>query len=180
MSSTGRHEDPCDAPSFTAQGCAPNLSSARSYASAAASSRRMCSSLPHWRWCHACRHAVASRNEGTQLEVFAYVNTSVWREFLAVREDIFLRMIDIVTESGTSFALPSQIQYLAQDPGVDAARTHAAEEAVEQWRSQDKLPFPEFAQEYSWELQNTLDYPPPGSPDATEQIPPERDSAPRR
>jgi small-conductance mechanosensitive channel len=101
------------------------------------------------------------------LEVFAYVDTPDWDEFLAIQEDIFLRMSDIVTESGTSFALPSQVYYIAQDKGVDAARTHAAEEAVATWRSQGRLPFPEFAPGYHKEVENTLDYPPAGSPDAT-------------
>jgi small-conductance mechanosensitive channel len=101
------------------------------------------------------------------LEVFAYVNTPDFDEFLGIQEDIFLRMSDIVTESGTGFAFPAQVHYIAQDQGVDAARTRAAEDAVEQWRSESKLPFPEFPQGYRWELQNTLDYPPPGSPEAS-------------
>ena len=51
-------------------------------------------------------------------------------------EDLFLHMIDIITESGTSVAFPSQVHYIAQDPGLDAARTRAAEAAVETWRSE--------------------------------------------
>jgi MscS family membrane protein len=77
------------------------------------------------------------------LEVFAYVDTPDWEEFLAIQEGIFLRMSDIVTESGTGFAFPSQVHYIAQDKGVDAARTQAAEEAVATWRSQGRLPCPE-------------------------------------
>ena len=40
------------------------------------------------------------------IEIFAYVNTTAWNEFLAVREDVFVRLIDIVEESGTGFAFP--------------------------------------------------------------------------
>ena len=40
------------------------------------------------------------------LEVFAYVATRDWNEFLEVQEDIYLRMMDVVTASGTGFAFP--------------------------------------------------------------------------
>jgi small-conductance mechanosensitive channel len=99
------------------------------------------------------------------LEVFAYINTTDGEEFLAIQEDLFLHMIDIITESGTSLAFPSQVHYIAQDPGLDAARTQAAEAAVETWRSEGRLPFPAFASKDREALYNTLAYPPPGSPE---------------
>ena len=40
------------------------------------------------------------------LELFAYVNTSDWGEFLGIREDIYLRIMDIIEASGTGFAFP--------------------------------------------------------------------------
>jgi small-conductance mechanosensitive channel len=99
------------------------------------------------------------------LEVFAYINTTDGEEFLAIQEDLFLHMIDIITESGTSLAFPSQVHYIAQDPGLDAARSQAAEAAVETWRSEGRLPFPAFAPKDREALYNTLAYPPPGSPE---------------
>jgi len=51
------------------------------------------------------------------VEVFAYVKTTVWMEFLAIREELFLRMMDIVDEAGTEMAFPSQTLYLARDHG---------------------------------------------------------------
>ena len=59
------------------------------------------------------------------IEIFAYVNTTDWNEFLAVREDIFLRLIDTVEESGTGFASPSTVNYLARDSGIDTERDPA-------------------------------------------------------
>jgi MscS family membrane protein len=40
--------------------------------------------------------------------LFAYVKTTKRPEFLSVREEIFLQVMDIVNESGTGFAIPSQ------------------------------------------------------------------------
>lgn len=50
------------------------------------------------------------------LDVFALVQCADWNEFLAVKEDLNLRIIDIVAESGTGFAFPSQTVYLAAIP----------------------------------------------------------------
>ena len=41
------------------------------------------------------------------IEVFAYVTTRDGAEFLGIREDIFLRIMHIVEQSGTGFAFPS-------------------------------------------------------------------------
>jgi MscS family membrane protein len=97
------------------------------------------------------------------LEVFGYVATSDWSEFLAVREDIYLRMMDIVAESGTGFAFPSSTTYLSRDGGLDAERTRKAEQTVRQWREESKLPFPGLDSQTISELEDSLDYPPRGS-----------------
>jgi len=97
------------------------------------------------------------------LEVFAYIATSDWNEFLQIREDIFLRMMDVVNQSGTGFAFPSQTTYLSRDGGLDAERTRTAEEEVEGWRQDSRLPFPRFDDATFAELDDTLDYPPRGS-----------------
>ena len=97
------------------------------------------------------------------LEIFAYVDSSDWGEFLAIREDLFLRMIDLVEESGTGFAFPSQTLYMARDGGLDAERRQAAEQAVAQWRAGNRLPFPDMDSEGIEAWRSSLDYPPKGS-----------------
>jgi MscS family membrane protein len=97
------------------------------------------------------------------LELFAYVKTGVWDDFLKVREDIFLRIMDIVRDSGTSFAFPSQTLYLGRDGGLDTETTRRAEEEVRAWREQNELPFPDFAPDTIARLKDTTGYPPRGS-----------------
>jgi MscS family membrane protein len=60
-------------------------------------------------------------------EIFAYVLTADFGEFLAIREEILLQVMDAVAASGTGFAFPSQTLYVGPDPGLDPARTRAAE-----------------------------------------------------
>ena len=101
------------------------------------------------------------------IDIFAYIRTPDWLEYLAVREDINLRIIDIVGDAGTGFAFPSQTAYLGRDTGLDAERSRRAEATVEEWRSKGQLPFPEFDPQLRWEKEDILDYPPRGSPGHT-------------
>jgi len=98
------------------------------------------------------------------VEIFCYLRCTEQNEFLAIQEDLLLRVEDIVKESGSGFAFPSQTAYLARDTGVDAEKAHEAEAAVDSWRSRGKLPFPEFEDEERERLEDILDYPPKGSP----------------
>ncbi len=99
------------------------------------------------------------------VEIFAYLACQDQDTFLAIREDLLLRIEDLVVEAGTGFAFPSQTAYLARDTGVDAERRGQAESAVQAWRATAKLPFPEFEEEERERLEDVLDYPPQGSPD---------------
>ena len=97
------------------------------------------------------------------IELFAYVKTTDRAEFLAVREEVFLRVMDIVDESGTGFAFPSQTLYFGRDSGLDTKRTEVAEAQVRQWRDEGRLPFPNFSAEQMERIRGSLVYPPPGS-----------------
>jgi MscS family membrane protein len=97
------------------------------------------------------------------LEVFCYVDTADFNEFLAVREDLFLRMMDVVAESGTGFAFPSSTTYLARDGGIDGERGEKASAQVEAWRKAGSLAMPDFSPEEARKLDDSLDWPPKGS-----------------
>ena len=97
------------------------------------------------------------------LEIFAYVPTADYDEFLAVREDIYLRIMDIVAQSGTSLAFPSQTTYTASDRGIDEAKRAAAEASVREWREAGTLYMPDFPAETVSALDGTIRYPPSGS-----------------
>ena len=59
-----------------------------------------------------------------------YALTRDWNEFHAIREDVFLRIKQIVEGSGTRFAIPSQTLYMTRDNGLDAARSAQADAEV--------------------------------------------------
>jgi len=107
------------------------------------------------------------------VQIRVYALTQEWNEFYAIREDIFLRVDQIVAESGTSFAFPSQTLYFGRDDGLDRELSDAAKQQVADWRRRGALPFPDPATARVDDLAGTLDYPPRGSveeyrPDAAE------------
>ena len=99
------------------------------------------------------------------LEVFAYLRCQDQDEFLAIQEDILLRMADIISDGGTGFAFPSQTMYFTRDGGLDVERGQKAEAEVENWRENRNLPFPEFDPGLRWEMEDILDYPQRGAYD---------------
>lgn len=99
------------------------------------------------------------------IEVFAYLQCQDQDSFLAIQEDIFLRIADIVKDGGSGFAFPSQTLYFRRDEGVDGERGRAAEVKVEDWRVDDRLPFPDFDPGLRREIEDTLDYPQRGAHD---------------
>ncbi len=97
------------------------------------------------------------------IEIFAYVHANDYNEFLEVQEDLNLRVFDVVNESGSGFAFPSQTIYMAQDQGLDKAKTKTAEKQVKDWIANNDLQIPRFDFETIKDLEDTLSYPPEGS-----------------
>ena len=97
------------------------------------------------------------------MEIFCYVLTRDFNEFLAIREDLLLRIMNIVDAAGSGFAFPSQTVYLGRDTGVDKQKAEKAAQEVQKWREGNELPFPDFPPADISEFSNSLPYPPPGS-----------------
>jgi MscS family membrane protein len=59
-----------------------------------------------------------------ELELWAYVKTGDWTEFTAIRQDVILKIAEIVEAAGTRFAAPTQLTYLSTEAGVDAEKAN--------------------------------------------------------
>ncbi len=97
------------------------------------------------------------------LEIFCYVLTREANEFLAIREDLLLRIMDMVVASGTGFGLPPNAIKITGDSGLDKEKTANAVQEVQKWRDANRLPFPDHAPAEISGFSNSLPYPPPGS-----------------
>jgi len=98
-----------------------------------------------------------------RIEISSYVLTRDSNEFIAIREDLLLRIMDIVEGAGTAIAVPSQTLYFSRDSGLDKEKAAAAEQQVKHWRDQHQLPFPDFAPADMSTFRDTITYPPPDS-----------------
>jgi MscS family membrane protein len=97
------------------------------------------------------------------LDIFAYIPTRDFDEYLEVAEDINLRIMDIVAQAGCALAVPTQTLWMERGQRPDRDAAHAAEQTVEQWRNDDELCLPRFPQVKIDELRGSLRYPPEGS-----------------
>jgi len=102
---------------------------------------------------------------GTSLsvEIFAYILTRDFNEFTAVREDVLLRMMDIMEDSGGGLALPAQTLYLSRDAGVEKEKADNATKKIADLRDGKRLPFPDFHEEEISSFKGSIEYPQPES-----------------
>lgn len=52
------------------------------------------------------------------VEIFCHVLTDDWNEFLALREELLLQIMELVADAGVEFAFPSRTLYIAHDQGI--------------------------------------------------------------
>jgi MscS family membrane protein len=102
---------------------------------------------------------------GSQLsvELLSYILTQDYNEFAAVREDLLLRIMDVLEDSGGGLALPSQTLYLGRDPGVEKEKAETAVKKIAELRDGKQLPFPDFHQEDISSFKGSIEYPQPES-----------------
>ncbi|HSO49117.1 MAG TPA: mechanosensitive ion channel domain-containing protein, partial [Acidimicrobiia bacterium] len=101
------------------------------------------------------------------LDVFAYVDTKDYGEYLEIAEDLNLRIMDVVKAAGTELAIPARLEYQMDKAPLDEKGIQQAEAHVEEWRGQQAMYLPKFPPETIANLRGSLDYPPAGSPGMT-------------
>jgi MscS family membrane protein len=52
-----------------------------------------------------------------EIELFAYALTTAWPEFLEIRQDVLMTVMEIIESSGTRLALPTEVRYAAEFEG---------------------------------------------------------------
>jgi MscS family membrane protein len=77
-----------------------------------------------------------------ELELFAYGKTGDWPQFTAIRQEVILKIAEIVEASGTRFAAPTQLAYLSRDTGVDVEKTNDVVRRMTDLRANDRFKFP--------------------------------------
>ena len=92
------------------------------------------------------------------IEVMCYAITQNQGEFLAIKEDIYLLILELVNNSGTGFAFPSQTIYMEKGEGVNSEQTKSVEKQVTKWRKDKKLYMPDITEEQIDKIDNLIPY----------------------
>ncbi len=88
-------------------------------------------------------HVVGFGDWSIKIEVYVYIDTTTFAEFLAIQEELMLRFVELVNESGSGFAFPSQTTYIARDPIARPEREGSSKTEAE-FGSAQLLPFAEW------------------------------------
>lgn len=100
------------------------------------------------------------QNNTPNIEIFCYILTRDFNEFAAVREDLLLRMLQLVEDAGTGLALPAQTLYLGRDGGLEKDKAADATLKIAHMRDAGQLPFPDFHEDHIAALRGSIEYPP--------------------
>jgi MscS family membrane protein len=69
-----------------------------------------------------------------EVEIYAYILTREYREFLAIQEELILQAMDVLENSGATVALPTQTTMVSRDAWIDPQKAAAAQKAMEKSR----------------------------------------------
>ena len=72
--------------------------------------------------------------DAIEVEIYAYVQTREYREFLAIQEELILQAMDVLESSGAAVAMPGQTTMVTRDAWVDPQKAAAAQKAMEKVR----------------------------------------------
>jgi MscS family membrane protein len=77
-----------------------------------------------------------------ELELWAFVKTADWGAFTVVRQDVILKIAEIVEAAGTRLAAPTQLTYLSRDAAFDTEKANDIVRQVTELRASDAFRFP--------------------------------------
>jgi MscS family membrane protein len=69
-----------------------------------------------------------------EVEIYAYILTREYREFLAVQEELILQAMDVLENSGAAVAVAGQTTMVTRDAWIDPEKADAAQKAMEKTR----------------------------------------------
>ena len=89
----------------------------------------------------------------------AGILTRNYEEYLAVAEDLNLRIIEIVHQNGAIFSGPGQVLQIRDFQQASETKLQEVEAKLEGWRQGDGLPFPDLSDQEKQQLKGSLEYP---------------------
>lgn len=98
------------------------------------------------------------------IRIDAGVDTIDYQRFLAVAEDLNLRLIETVHEAGAVFSGPGQVLQIRDFQTASEDTLAAMEKQLADWKAQEKLPYPDFTAAEKDALRGRIELPPRDEP----------------
>ncbi|MFV1997356.1 MAG: mechanosensitive ion channel family protein [Acidiferrobacterales bacterium] len=92
------------------------------------------------------------------ISIHCYVDTTDFNEYLAVAEDLNLRIMEIISDAGSEIAIPASIEYQAALQKPDDSAKQTAEKTISQQRDKNGL-VPDLTTEQINKIRNTIPFP---------------------
>ena len=90
-----------------------------------------------------CRVRVASFSGAAfQLELFAFIKTGDMAEFTLIRQELILKIAEIVETCGSGFAGATQLAYVSVDKGLETEKAADSAHPLSEAKARDLLSFP--------------------------------------
>ena len=94
------------------------------------------------------------------IRIDAGVNTTDYQRYLAVAEDLNLRMIELVHEAGAVFSGPGQVLQLRDFHEASDETIAAIHSQLQDWEGADALPFPDYTPGEKRAMHGSINLPP--------------------
>ncbi len=95
------------------------------------------------------------------VQIFAYIKASDYNEYIAVVEDLNLRVLDVIRETGTDLAYPSKTVYFERGQGPAQDKMKEVEKRIDDLKAKGGFPQPFYPAEWVDSRLDTLDFPEP-------------------
>jgi MscS family membrane protein len=77
-------------------------------------------------------HLIGFGDSSLNVEIYCLILTGNWNEFLAIREDLLLQVMDVLAQAGIALAFPSRSLYMPQDQDAGHPPTAVSEQKTVQ------------------------------------------------
>jgi MscS family membrane protein len=93
------------------------------------------------------------------IRIDAGIRTTDYQRYLAVAEDLNLRMIELVHDAGAVFSGPGQVLQLRDFYRASEDTMNQINSQLENWQTEEKLPFPDFTEAEKAALRGAIELP---------------------
>ncbi len=97
------------------------------------------------------------------VRIEAGIMTQDFQTYLAIAEDLNLRIIELVHHNGAIFSGPGQVLQARDSHQASEEKMLEVNNKLAQWNNVQNLPFPDLTAEEKQRLKGSIEYPPSGS-----------------